>query len=79
MKTNSDLQRWTAEQIAKAEEFTACMFLGSGRFEVRRAGTLQGARRHRSRMLAEYAGRNFGRGVMIYALVNGGTLSIHVE
>ena len=75
-KQNPDRDRWTAEQIARADYYTACMFLGSGRFEVRRAATLAGARQHREVMLVEYAG-NYGRGVAIYAVGPAG--SIHVE
>jgi len=75
MAKNPDRDRWTAEQIARADFFTACMFLGSGRFEVRRADTLAGARQHREVMLKVYAA-NHGRGVMIYAVGRSGSIFV---
>ena len=69
---------WTRKMIARADYFTACMFLGSGRFDTRRAATLEEARELRAAIEAEHAG-NYGRGAMIYAVVAGGAVTVHVE
>lgn len=62
-------QLWAEEQIAKAEYFTAVMFLGypAGR-DRREAPTLEGARALRQTMLEEYSDLNYGRKVVIYAV-----------
>ncbi len=80
MTDNSKRRRaWEAEQIAKASYYTAVMFFGRGRYDKRRAETLEEARQVRREMLAEYAGTNCGRGVMIYAVTRYDAITIHVE
>ena len=70
-------EQWLQEQIAKAESFTACMFIGAGKYDRRPAATLDEARELRTTMLAEYGNTNGGRGVAIYAILDSQT--IHVE
>ncbi len=78
-KKKARREAWAAEQIATATSFTAVMFLGYPEGHDRReAASLDEARAHRQRMLAEYEGKNYGRGVMIYALTPNG-MSVHVE
>jgi hypothetical protein len=70
---------WTQNQIAKAVSFTAVMYRGFPEGpDVRRADTLEGARALKVQMLAEYEGKNYGRGVMIYAVTKT-DMTIHVE
>lgn len=62
-------EQWRQEQLAKAISYTSVMFLGyPAGYDIRPSLTLREARRIRRRMLAEYAGTNHGRGVVIYAV-----------
>ena len=72
-------EAWAAAQAARAVSFTAVMFLGYPEgVDKRHASSLEGARRLRADMLAEYADKNFGRGVMIYAVTED-NVTIHLE
>ncbi len=71
-------ETWTAEYVARSKRFQACMFLGVGKYDRRESDTLEGARAHREAMLSEWAGKNYGRGVVIYAITPN-HLSIFVE
>ena len=59
---------WEQSQIARAAYFTACRFLGRGRYDTRRAET---------QAEAEAIGRAMG-GAMIYAVTPEGR-TIHVR
>lgn len=60
---------WQAEQVAKADKFTIVMFLGHpAGYDVRESASLDDARARRADMLAEYAGTNYGRTAVIYAV-----------
>lgn len=72
-------QAFATELLLRATRYSACMFVGSGRYDVRWADTLEGARQNRDELLAEYAGTNFGRGVVIYGVTSPDNLSIFVE
>ena len=61
-------KKWAEDYRDRSTQFCCTMFLGRGVYDRRFANTIGGARRIRSRMLDEYAGQNFGRGVLIYAL-----------
>ena len=79
-KRNKQLgDAWAQKHISRAEHFTACLFLGRGRYDKRKAPSLEEVREHKRQMLVEYAGSNFGRGVLIYAVTKGDNLSILVE
>ena len=55
------------------------MFLGYPEgVDRREASSLEEARRLRDDMLAEYAGKNWGRGVMIYAVTED-NVTVHIE
>lgn len=56
-------------QIRRAVHFTACRFLGRGKFDTRKAPT---------QAEAEAIGRTMGEGVMIYAVTPEGW-SIHIR
>jgi hypothetical protein len=60
------------QQIARAAYWTACQFLGVGRYDTRRAATLDDARAVARGMPADLGG------VLIYAVTPEGW-SIHVE
>ncbi len=76
----SQREAWTARQIASAVSYTAVMFLGfPDGYDRREASSLEEARAIRSEMLTEYEGKNYGRGVMIYAITPGYAMTIHVE
>lgn len=79
-KTNKARRdEWTAQQIAKAVKFTASMFIGlPSRYDTREAETLAEARTIARDMLEAYAGTNYGRGVMLYAITPT-NMTIHVE
>lgn len=78
-KSKERSRAWELEQIAKATKFTAIMFLGRGKFDKRWASSLEEAYQHRTNMLREYEGINYGRKVLIYAVTPGIELSILVE
>jgi hypothetical protein len=69
---------WEAKHIANASYFTAALFLGSGRWDKRRAESLDEARLLAQQMHQENS-NNYGRKVLIYAIPHGIELSILVE
>jgi len=71
-------EKWVADYVARAPNFVCCMFLGRGEFDKRWCKSLKEARRIKAVMLAEYEGKNYGRGVLIYAVTHD-NLSIVVE
>lgn len=74
MSTKANKKRlddWAAAQIAKAKYFTAVMFLGHpAGVDRRRASSLEEARCLKQIMISEYAGKNYGRGVLLYAVTS---------
>lgn len=78
-KYSDALLAWTAQQLARCSRYTACMFLGSGRFDKRWASSLEEARGIRTQMEQEYANDPHRRPIMIYGVTDGDNLSIHVE
>ncbi len=71
-------QTWADDYAARSKTFVACMFLGVGKYDKRKADSLEGARQHATDMLSEYDGVNYKRGVLIYA-VTPDNLSVHVD
>lgn len=61
-------EEYDKAQIARAEYFTACQFLGRGKFDTRKASSL---------VEAEAIGQSMG-GAMIYAVTPEGW-SVHVK
>ena len=72
-------EAWIAEQLQNAVSFTAVMYRGWPEgFDKREAETVEGIRAIRDQMVAEYAGKNYGRGVLVYACTRNG-MTVHVE
>ena len=56
------------------------MFLGfPDGIDKRWASSLKEAQQHKTNMLCEYAGKNFGRNVLIYAIVPPNDVTVLVE
>lgn len=73
------LKAWIAEQLENAVRFTAVMYRGWPEgFDRREAKTVEEIRVIRDQMLAEYEGKNYGRGVLVYAITHNG-MTVHVE
>ncbi|MDE2426305.1 MAG: hypothetical protein KGO96_10415 [Elusimicrobia bacterium] len=74
-------QKWTEEQISRADRFTVVMFVGlaDGLYDKRWTSSLREARLVRRDMLAEYGDTNYRRRPMIYAVVPPIDLTIFVE
>ena len=72
-------EKWTAEQIARASYYTACLFLGRGRIERRRADTLDGARAAADSLLEEYSRERCGSDAAIYAVTGSCDMTVFVE
>lgn len=72
-------EAWIKEQLENAVSFTAVMYRGWPEgFDRREAKTVEEIRKVRDQMVAEYEGKNYGRGVLIYALTENG-MTVHVE
>jgi hypothetical protein len=79
---NKELQRkWANEQIARAHSFTVNMFLGVGNYDQRKASTLEEALAIKQEMIEQYKSdpNHYGQKPMVYAIVGGYNLTIHVE
>lgn len=73
MKPKSEQTKWNEAQVLRCRRFTACLFLGVGKFDTREFGTLAEARQVGASMTDRY-----GRQALIYGITPEGW-TIHVE
>lgn len=72
-------EAWVVEQLENAVEFSAVMYRGWPEgFDTRRAETLDDIKKIRDQMVVEYEGKNYGRGVLVYAITHNG-MTVHIE
>lgn len=75
-KNQQRIEEWTKQQVALAKGFTACLYLGYGKYDRRESATLEEARQHRETMNKEYKTH---QKVMIYAITGGVEQTVFIE